>query len=130
MNAIAESMDVRNLIRPDFLTLSTDTPAGHARELMLQGALRYCLVLDGFDVYGVVTAHDLMCARSPEAPVSEVTHAVSAPLMPDSPVKLAIECMAAAGVSAIPVVASGLVVGLVSMTDCMRAMAMLISRFG
>lgn len=113
----------RNLVQPDFITVSTDTPVGRARELMIGASLTHCLVLEGCAVYGVVSARDLLRARSPETPVAEVAREVKVPLRADHPVQLAIACMAAAGLTLLPVVESGVVLGLVALSDCMRALA-------
>lgn len=123
MLPLDSTLELHRLVQPDFFTVSTDTPVAKVRALMEGAGLRHCLVLQGCDVYGVVSDRDLTRAPSPEAPVVEVARNVKAPLRPDHPVQLAIECMAAAGVSAIPVVESEIVVGLVFLSDCMRALA-------
>jgi CBS-domain-containing membrane protein len=109
-------------------TIRADAPIGQAQDVMVTHRIHYLPVLDdNAALVGIVNADDLRRDRRPRKEGRRVVSAVmSAPVVsigPSASLPEAIRLMADRGVGALPVVAHGRVVGILTQSDVVSAVA-------
>jgi len=128
--------DVRDLMTPTPISVSPDTPVDEARALMQQHRIRHLPVLDHGGLVGIVSDCDIrLVLPSPATSLSVyeigylLTRLTVAEIMtrgpltiaPERPITEAVRRMLANKVSALPVVAGGQLVGIVTRTNLLQA---------
>jgi CBS domain-containing protein len=131
-----EAVKVRDLMTPEPLTVSVDTPVLEARRLMVEHRFRHLLVTDAGRLAGIVTDRDIrLNLPSPATSLSmweinyliarmNVESVMTAAVITVDPNRDAVEAsriMLDHKIGALPVVESGTVVGIMTETDVMRA---------
>lgn len=129
-------MKVRELMTREPLSVTVDTPVVEARRLMLEHRIRHLLVKDGGRLAGIVTDRDIrLNLPSPATSLSiwEVNYLLArmtvASVMtstvitvdPNRDVAEAARIMLDHKIGALPVVDGGMVVGIMTETDILRA---------
>lgn len=120
------------------ITVSPKTSVLNARRLLATHRIRHLPVVVGGEVVGMVSARDIAITdvhlihtldalesdlvtgryRRVETVMSAPAHAIA----PDEPVRRAAEHMLSRRLGALPVVEHGRLVGIIALTDCVRAM--------
>lgn len=126
-------MRVRDWMSPDPTTLTTSASVREARELMAYYGVRHLPVVQGDHLAGIVSDRDVridddVLRRAVETASTQldggVGQVMSSPahvIDPDESVEAAARSMLSWRVSALPVVADGNVVGIITTTDCLLA---------
>jgi len=119
-------MQVQQIMRRDFVCAGPDEPLEAARQTMRLARLRHLLVTRGDALVGILSYRDLLERGLRAAPdVTRVGDAMRrAPLAvvgPDTPLDEAADCMCRYGYGCLPVTSAGVLVGLVTETDLLRA---------
>jgi CBS domain-containing membrane protein len=117
---------VRERMSRHVITVVAGTPVAEAQRLMTAHRVHYLPVLDDrAALIGIVDADDLQKARRRRGP-DAVGAVMSAPVVsigPTAPLGEAIRLMAGRGIGALPVVARGRVVGILTQSDVVAAVA-------
>ena len=128
--------NVRDLMPPTPVFVSPTTSVDEARALMQQHRIRHLPVLDHERLVGMVSDRDIrLVLPSPATSLSvyeigyllarltvaEIMHRFPITVAPDRPVTEAVRGMLAHQVGALPVVAEGKVVGIVTRTNLLQA---------
>lgn len=131
-----QPQDVRELMTPTPISVSPRTPVDEARALMQQHRIRHLPVLDHERLVGMVSDRDIrLVLPSPATSLSvyeigylltrltvvEIMARFPITIAPDRPVTEAVRRMLANKVGALPVVAQGKVVGIVTRTNLLQA---------
>jgi len=134
-------MQVRDLMRPDPVTLSFADSLDIADDLMRLGRIRHLPVVDGTRLVGIVTQRDLLHAavssllalgRTAErdwlrkVPVASVMSPRLFTIAPSTPLQTAVEIMLDKKIDCLPVVEDGALVGILSETDCLARLRSLL----
>lgn len=133
-------MKVRELMTREPLCVSVDTPVVDARRMMVEHRIRHLLVKDAGRLAGIVTDRDIrLNLPSPATSLSvwEVNYLLARMTVdsvmtstvltvdPDRDVVEAAGIMLDHKIGALPVVEDGMVVGIMTETDILRAFTML-----
>src|SRR2546426_5140210 len=136
MKTQQEHRSVRDLMTPAPLSVSPNTPVDEARALMQQHRIRHLPVLDHGRLVGIVSDRDIrLVLPSPATSLSVyeigylLTRLTVAEIMtrgpltiaPERPITEAVRRMLANKVSALPVVAGGQLVSIVTRTNLLQA---------
>ena len=128
--------DVRDLMTPTPISVSPNTPVDEARTLMQQHRIRHLPVLDHGNLVGIVSDRDIRLALPSPATslsvyeigylltrltVAEIMTRDPLTITPERPITEAIKRMLAHKVGALPVVAAGQLVGIVTRTNLLQA---------
>ena len=131
-----QPQDVRELMTPTPISVSPNTPVDEARALMQQHRIRHLPVLDNERLVGMISDRDIrLVLPSPATSLSvyeigylltrltvaEIMTRFPITIAPDRPVTEAVRRMLANKVGALPVVAEGKVVGIVTRTNLLQA---------
>ena len=134
-------MRVRDIMTPQPITVDPETPMLEARQWMVQKRIRHLVVVENARVVGIVTDRDIrLNLPSPATSLSvwelnyllaqlTVGGVMSATVLvvnPDRPVPDAARIMMEHKIGALPVVDEGRLVGIVTESDFVRAMAGLV----
>lgn len=130
-------MIVRELMTGALITAPPDTPVLDARQLMLKAQIRHLLVTDPKgELLGIVTDRDIrlnLPSQATSLSVWEINHLLTKltvgqvmtksviTIGPDRPVRDAAQLVLDHKIGALPVVAGGQLVGIVTETDMLRA---------
>ena len=127
---------VQDLMTPTPISVSPNTPVDEARTLMQQHRIRHLPVLDHGNLVGIVSDRDMrLVLPSPATSLSVheigylLTRLTVAEIMtrspltiaPERPIAEAVRRMLAHKVGALPVVAEGQLVGIVTRTNLLQA---------
>ena len=136
METSQQPKDVRGLMTPTPISVSPSTPVDEARALMQQHRIRHLPVLDQGRLVGIVSDRDIrLVLPSPATSLSVheigylLTRLTVAEIMtrgpltiaPERPITEAARRMLAHKVGALPVVADGQLVGIVTRTNLLQA---------
>ena len=128
--------DVRDLMTPTPISVSPNTPVDEARTLMQQHRIRHLPVLDHGNLVGIVSDRDIRLALPSPATslsvyeigylltrltVAEIMTRGPLTIAPERPITEAVRRMLAHKVGALPVVAAGQLVGIVTRTNLLQA---------
>lgn len=131
-------MLVRELMTGDPLTVARDTPVLDARRMMTERRIRHLLVTDGGRLAGIVTDRDIrlnMASPAISLSVWEINYLLARmtvesvmtraviTVAPERDVKAAAQIMLDHKFGALPVVEAGVVVGILTESDMLRAVA-------
>ena len=130
-------MLVYHWMTPFPTTVSPTTSIATAREIIVMQGIHHLPVCEGERLVGIVTDHDIrMALPSAATSLSVVTLRLSEcvqvdavmtrwviTIAPDAPLLDAVQLMLAHRIGALPVTAEGRLVGIISQTDVMRALA-------
>jgi acetoin utilization protein AcuB len=131
-------MRVRDLMTAKPITVDPETPMLEARKRMLEERIRHLVVIDDARVVGIVTDRDVrLNLPSPATSLSvwEINYLLMGVTVggvmttsvivvdPDRPIAEAARIMMDHKIGALPVVEDGRLVGIVTETDFVRAMA-------
>jgi len=103
-----------------FVSLETRHEVAYAVDLLLAGEQRDFPVLEDGQLLGMLSRDDLlrgMRTEGPEAPIGRLVHTDVAPLEASMPLDAALQRMSATRQSALPVVARGRLVGLLTLDN-------------
>lgn len=129
-------MRVKNWMSTSPTTVSSKTPVSEARELMQRRVIRHLLVLEGDRLIGIITDRDIrLNLPSPATSLSvwEINYLLSKltvgetmtksviTVEPEQPIEEAARLMLDHRIGALPVVADGRLVGILTETDLLRA---------
>lgn len=129
-------MRVRNLMTGGPIVVVPDTPVFEARQLMLKERIRHLLVVEHGRLVGVVTDRDIRLSLPSQATslsvwelnyllarltVGEIMSTAVISIGPDRPATDAAQLMLDHKIGGLPVVQDGLVLGIVTETDIVRA---------
>jgi len=130
------SMNVRDLMTPNPITVSPHTPVFEARQLMLRERIRHLLVVEDRRLLGVVTDRDIRLSLPSQATSLSVweMHFLLARLTVDNAMSRAViivgpdrdaadaaRLMLGHKIGCVPVVDWGQVIGILTETDIVRA---------
>lgn len=137
-------MKIREIMHPNVLTVTAETPAKEAYELMRQGQFHHLPVIDQTGrVAGIVSDRDILSVavlfnKRPQSAedylidertkVSTVMTADPTTVGPDDDLAGAVEQMVERGISAFPVIDQGKLVGIVTDTDLLRLLVKLVGK--
>ncbi len=136
METPQQPKNVRDFMTPTPISVSPNTPVDEARALMQQHRIRHLPVLDHGRLVGIVSDRDIrLVLPSPATSLSVyeigylLTRLTMAEIMtrgpltiaPERPITEAVRRMLANKVSALPVVAGGQLVGIVTRTNLLQA---------
>lgn len=131
-------MHVRDLMTAKPITVDPETPMLEARQRMLRERIRHLVVLDDARVVGIVTDRDVrLNLPSPATSLSvwEINYLLAGITVggvmttsvivvdPDRPIAEAARIMVDHKIGALPVVEAGRLVGIITESDFVRAMA-------
>ena len=131
-------MRVRELMTGGPITIGPDTPVFEARQIMLKERIRHLLVLEHDRLVGSITDRDIRLYLPSKATslsiwevnyllarlrVSEVMSRTVITIGPDREAADAARLMLGHRIGGLPVVDNGLVIGIVTETDIVRAFA-------
>jgi acetoin utilization protein AcuB len=131
-------MRVRDLMTAKLITVDPETPMLEARQRMLREQIRHLVVLDDARVVGIVTDRDVrLNLPSPATSLSvwEINYLLPGVTVggvmttsvivvdPDRPIAEAARIMMDHKIGALPVVEEGRLVGIITESDFVRAMA-------
>lgn len=134
-------MLVRDLMRPEPVTLAVTDRLDIAGDLMRLGRIRHLPVVDGERVVGIVSERDLLRAAvssllqlsgSAERDwlrtisVASVMSPHVFTVAPSTPLQAAVAIMVDKRIGCLPVVEDGRLVGILSETDCLRRLRTLL----
>ena len=124
-------MRVRDWMSPDPVTVAPSTPVDEARRLLDTYGVRHLPVVDRGRTVGMISDRDVRlphgaraAARPTETEPAEVAEVMSTPVHvveADEDIEAAARLMLSRRISALPVLAEGELVGLVTTTDCLLA---------
>jgi CBS domain-containing protein len=132
------TMRVRDLMTTKPITVDPETPMLEARQRMVEERIRHLVVVENARVVGIVTDRDIrLNLPSPATSLSvwEMNYLLSKLTVggvmsrsvlvvdPDRPLREAARIMIEHKIGALPVVEEGLLVGIVTESDFVRAMA-------
>ena len=136
MTTSQQPQDVRDLMTPRPIFVAPHTPVDEARTLMQQHRIRHLPVLDHGELVGIVSDRDIRLALPSPATslsvyeigylltrltVAEIMTRDPLTITPERPITEAIKRMLAHKVGALPVVAAGQLVGIVTRTNLLQA---------
>ncbi|BDZ71079.1 CBS domain-containing protein [Methanobacterium petrolearium] len=124
---ILEGVKVEDMMTREVKTVKMETTVEEMLKIMLENKHMGYPVVDGQNLSGIITFHDISHAKQGEENKS-ITEFMSRDLVTVSPSELLIDAMAKlkqTGVGRLPVVENGQLVGIISRTDIMRAMEIL-----
>ena len=129
-------MHVRDWMTSPAVSLPADTRAVDALELMAVRKIRRVPVLEGDALVGILTQGDLLAALGPSESdpkrvglrLGDLMTAAVRTARPDDRVEIAARTMLDHGVSGLPVVDGGRVVGLITESDLFEAFARVMAR--
>lgn len=111
-----------------------DESVAQARDRMEAGDIRHLPVIDADErLVGMISDRDLLRARGFQPPprlVSEIMAKHLQTIGPDAPAEAAAQAMLDFKIDAVPVVASGKLVGIVTTTDFLSLACRLLREFG
>ena len=131
-------MLVRDLMTPSPITVSSETPMFDARQLMQAQRIRHLLVTDGDELLGIVTDRDIRLNWPSQATslsvwelnyllarvtVGEIMNSAVIRIGPYRNSREAARLMLDHRIGALPVTEDGKVIGIVTETDLLRAIA-------
>jgi len=129
-------MRVRELMTGAPITVAPDTPMLDARHLMMKKRIRHLLVMENGELAGIVTDRDIrlnLPSQATSLSVWEVNHLLTKLTVgkvmtasvitvgPDRQARDAAQLMLDHKIGALPVVDGGLLIGIVTETDLLRA---------
>jgi Zn-dependent protease len=119
---------VGEVVRPDPTAAEpTTTVAELIERYILPGSRRAIPIVEGGRLVGIVTLSDIRDVPAEERPTTPVASIMSGPeglvtVTPDTPLREAVELLAAGEFEQLPVVADGQLVGLLTRADVMRVL--------
>ena len=131
-------MRVRELMTGGPISVAPQTPVFEARQLMMQARIRHLLVLDHGRLVGIITDRDIRLnwpSQATSLSVWELNYLLAKLTVdgimsrtvisvgPDRPVADAARLMLDHKIGGLPVVEDGLVIGILTETDIVRAFA-------
>lgn len=114
---------VKNYMRKDFSTISTELSASEASKTMSNDKVGYIIVLEKGQPVGIVTERDLVLkvlAKDKNSKETKVSECMSAPLVtidPDKSIEEAVEMMKKYELRRIPVVKNDIIYGIFTARD-------------
>jgi CBS domain-containing protein len=135
-------MRIRDLMQTDVVTVDVAAHLDVAEELMRIDRIRHLPVVADGRLVGVITQRDLLRATLPSTagatpmaeqrwlariPVRQVMAAEVLSAHPDADVRHAVELMLRERVGCLPVVQDGVLLGMLSESDCLRYLAQLLA---
>lgn len=114
-------MRVQDIMSKAVITISKETPVRAARERLQMGEVEHLVVVDDHRPAGIVTAKEL--AGNDDAPVSTVMSRPVATIAPDETLRRAAGIMRGRAVGCLPVVDHDKLVGIVTTSDLLTALA-------
>lgn len=123
-------MLIREVMHPDPLTISPETPLCDAYKLMQDNGIRHLPVMENDKLVGIVTDRDLRLATSrlakrPFNPDDQVKEIMSHPVetaSPSDPIEIATQLMRELKIGCLPVLENQKLVGIVTSADLLDAM--------
>jgi acetoin utilization protein AcuB len=132
-----DAMTIRELMTGGVITVRRETSVLEARDLMAKERIRHLPVTDvGRELVGIVTDRDIrlnLPSRATSLSVQEINHLLTEltvgqvmtrsviTIGPDDPARTAAQLMLDHRIGALPVLDNGLLIGIISETDIVRA---------
>jgi acetoin utilization protein AcuB len=113
---------MQDLMSKDVVSVTPATTIGEARERMRVAEIGHLVVMDGKRVAGVVARNDIVRARD-ERPIAEVMNRDTVTIEPQATLRRAAGIMRGRAVGCLPVVDHGRLVGIVTTSDLLDALA-------
>ena len=129
-------MRVSQIMKPRVATVEMDDSMAMVRELFLAAPFHHLLVMEGEELVGILSDKDLYKALSPylgsssenqrdrdtlQRRVHQVMTRQPVTVSPEVPVAQACELLLAQGISCLPVLENGQIVGIVTWRDLLQA---------
>ena len=115
-------MRVQDVMSNHVVSVDPKTAIAVARESLRNGEIDHLVVVDGKRVVGVIAGRDLLQARD-EAAVSDVMTRNVVTIEPEATLRRAAGVMRGRGVGCLPVIDDGRLVGIVTTSDLLSALA-------
>jgi acetoin utilization protein AcuB len=115
-------MRIQDVMSKNVVSVPRETDVAMARERLRQEEIDHLVVLDGKRVAGVVAGRDILRATD-DRPLSEVMSRDVATIEPGATLRRAAGIMRGRNVGCLPVVDEGRLVGIVTTSDLLTALA-------
>lgn len=115
-------MRIQDLMSKDIVSVAPATTIGEARERLRVAGIDHLVVVDGKRIAGVVTEKDILRAPD-ERPIAEVMSRDIATIEPRATLRRAAGIMRGRAVGCLPVVDHERLVGIVTTSDLLTALA-------
>lgn len=115
-------MRIQDLMSKDVVSVAADTTIGEGRERLRVAEIDHLVVMDGKRVAGVVAGRDIAGAPD-ERPIAEVMSRDIVTVEPRATLRRAAGIMRGRAVGCLPVVDHGNLVGIVTTSDLLTALA-------
>jgi acetoin utilization protein AcuB len=115
-------MRIQDVMSKDVATVAPATEVAVARERLRNDEIDHLVVVDGKRVVGVVAGRDILGTRD-DRPVSAVMSRTVATIEPEATLRRAAGIMRGRGVGCLPVIEDGRLVGIVTTSDLLTALA-------
>ena len=112
---------VRDVMTRSVVTIGPETPRSEIQRLMHEQSIRHLPVLDGGRLAGIVSDRDVRSAAGSLTSARRLMTPNPVTATPDTRVEHAARLMLEHRFGAVPVVEAGVVVGIVTYTDLLRA---------
>jgi CBS domain-containing protein len=115
-------MRIRDFMSKDAVTISVNASVAAAREALRLHEVEHLVVMDGTRLAGVIARQDL-AGVSAETPVSAVMTREVVTIAPTATLRRAAGAMAGRAIGCLPVVEKGRLIGVVTTSDLLGAIA-------
>ena len=115
-------MRIQDLMSNRVISVTPATAIADARERLRASEIDHLVVIEGKRIVGVVAGKDILRMRD-DRPVSEVMSRTVATVEPDATLRRAAGIMRGRAVGCLPVIDDGRLVGIVTTSDLLTAMA-------
>jgi acetoin utilization protein AcuB len=116
-------MRISDIMTKDVKTVPPTSTVGEAADLMRRKRIRHLVVKKGGRVIGVVSDRDVRSPSFFAEPLTEVMTEPAITIGPNDTVRTAAKRMSSRGVSSLPVVEHGELVGIVTVADLLHLLA-------
>ena len=115
-------MRMKDVMSKHVVSVAPTTTIAMARERLRNDEIDHLVVVEGKNVVGVVAGRDILRIRD-DKPVSEVMSRMVATVEPDATLRRAAGIMRGRAVGCLPVIDDGQLVGIVTTSDLLTALA-------
>lgn len=116
-------MRIQDVMSRDAVSIAPEMPVRVAREALRRGGIEHLVVAERKHVVGVVARQDLLEAKDEERPIAEVMTRNVVTIEPEATLRRAAGIMRGRAIGCLPVIDHGHLVGVVTTSDLLDALA-------